>query len=131
MINHLADLLTVFPGSENRTRCFAHILNLVAKCIMRQFDAPKSKKKGKTAFEVLVDDELDRDGSDSDSDHSEDINDELSDDNDVEMAEAESAEDVEGDGDADEGRANMMEEEIKALEEAVKPVKLVLVKVGC
>ncbi|KAF8964442.1 hypothetical protein BDZ97DRAFT_1624243, partial [Flammula alnicola] len=38
MIDHLATLLAEFPGSANQTRCFTHILNLVAKCIMRQFD---------------------------------------------------------------------------------------------
>ncbi len=40
----MAALLQAFPGAANRTRCFAHILNLVAKCIMKQFDAPKKKK---------------------------------------------------------------------------------------
>lgn len=128
MIDHLATLLTEFPGSANRTRCFAHILNLVAKCIMRQFDGPKSKKKNNTsAFEALVGEE-----SGSNSDDSDEIRDDFDDDGDVEMAEAEaeSTEDSEGDGDVDEGRASMSEEEIRALEEAVKPVKLVLVKVS-
>ena len=97
---------------------------------MRQFDAPKPKKKGHiTAFEALAD-ELEKNESESDSDDSEDINNEIGDD-DVKMAEAESAENAEGDRDVDEGRADMTMEEIKVLEEAVKPVKLVLVKVCC
>ena len=45
MIDHLAILLEAFPGLANHTRCFTHILNLVAKCIMKQFDAPKKKEK--------------------------------------------------------------------------------------
>jgi hypothetical protein len=37
-------LLDDFPGSPNQTRCFLHILNLVVKSIIQQFDLPKSKK---------------------------------------------------------------------------------------
>ena len=44
MIEELANLLDDFPGPANQTRCFLHILNLVVKSIIRQFDLPKSKK---------------------------------------------------------------------------------------
>jgi hypothetical protein len=37
MIDNLDDSLTEF-SSLNRTRCFAHILNLVAKALLKQFD---------------------------------------------------------------------------------------------
>jgi hypothetical protein len=37
-------LLDDFPGSANQTRCFLHILNLVVKSIIQQFNLPKSKK---------------------------------------------------------------------------------------
>src|SRR5258706_15650722 len=43
MIDALAELLITFPGAANRTRCFTHILNLVVKVILRQFDVPKAK----------------------------------------------------------------------------------------
>src|SRR6266567_2301250 len=43
MVEHLATLLEGFPGAANQTRCFAHILNLVAKSVLRQFEAPKEK----------------------------------------------------------------------------------------
>jgi hypothetical protein len=43
MIEELANLLDDFPGPANQTRCFLHILNLVVKSIIRQFDLPKSK----------------------------------------------------------------------------------------
>ena len=54
MIKELEKLVVNFPGSANQTRCFFHILNLVVKSIIRQFDVPKSKKTS--------------DGDDSDSD---------------------------------------------------------------
>jgi hypothetical protein len=50
MITELSDLLDDFPGETNRTRCFTHILNLVAKSIIKQFDVPKAR-----ADEVLDD----------------------------------------------------------------------------
>jgi hypothetical protein len=43
MINELANLLDDFPGSANQTRCFTHVLNLVIKSIIRQFDLPKAQ----------------------------------------------------------------------------------------
>src|SRR5258706_1039019 len=60
MIAHLSEKLDSFPGEPNRTRCFTHILNLVAKCIMKQFDAPKKKKKtGGDTDEIEEDDDSD------------------------------------------------------------------------
>jgi hypothetical protein len=41
MIQHLSTLIEYFPGAANQTRCFAHILNLVVKSVLRQFDTPK------------------------------------------------------------------------------------------
>jgi hypothetical protein len=43
MIEELAIQLNDFPGSVSRVRCFAHILNLVVKSIMRQFNVPDKK----------------------------------------------------------------------------------------
>jgi hypothetical protein len=48
MINELAIQLNNFPGSASRVWCFAHILNLVVKSIMCQFDV-SDKKKGDVA----------------------------------------------------------------------------------
>ena len=44
MIEELAHLIDDFPGPANQTRCFLHILNLIVKSIIQQFDLPKSKK---------------------------------------------------------------------------------------
>ena len=43
MIEELTNLLENFPGPANQTRCFTHILNLVVKSIIQQFDLPKTK----------------------------------------------------------------------------------------
>lgn len=41
MISELAELVEEFPGAPNQIRCFLHVLNLVVKSIIRQFDLPK------------------------------------------------------------------------------------------
>jgi hypothetical protein len=43
MMEELNDLLIGF-SSLNRTRCFAHILNLVAKALLKQFDVKSEEK---------------------------------------------------------------------------------------
>ena len=43
MITELTNLLDEFPGPVNQTRCFMHVLNLVVKSIIQQFDLLKSK----------------------------------------------------------------------------------------
>ena len=43
MIDKLSKLLDDFPGAANHTWCFTHILNLVAKSILKQFDLPKAE----------------------------------------------------------------------------------------
>jgi hypothetical protein len=46
MIDELEGCLEKFSGVESRTRCFAHIVNLIAQTIIRQFDIPKAKEGG-------------------------------------------------------------------------------------
>ena len=41
MIEELIDQIGEFPGEANRTRCFNHIVALVAVRVVRQFDVPK------------------------------------------------------------------------------------------
>ena len=52
MIDELCALLEVFPGAENQTRCFAHIINLIAKTVIQQFDVPKASE-GEIVDEAL------------------------------------------------------------------------------
>jgi phage terminase small subunit len=44
MIEHLSTLIENFPGPANQMRCFTHILNLVAKSILCQFDVAKKSE---------------------------------------------------------------------------------------
>lgn len=53
MVSELEKMLPEFPGEAARTRCFAHIVNLVAKSVIKQFDAPK---KGQVTVHMLIDD---------------------------------------------------------------------------
>ena len=45
MIEALEKMVNDFPGAANQTCCFLHVLNLVVKSIIRQFDLPKSTKR--------------------------------------------------------------------------------------
>ena len=119
MIDKLAELLKHFPGAANRTRCFAHILNLVAKSVIRQFDVAKGEADGalSSAEKALQD---------------------LADGVDLEDLVAQGEEEVEDDeieedrneeGWIDE-REELTEMQRDELDELTRPVKLVLVKVS-
>ena len=112
MIDHLKILLDVFPGSSNQTQCFTHILNLVAKCIMKQFDSPKKKNS--------EDDDDEEDAADFVA-----VLDELDD-------KLESGEDNIGNDNSDweyDMHREMSAEEVEDLEKSVKPVRCILTKV--
>ena len=101
MVDHLLTLVEIFPGAANQTWCFTHILNLVAKSILRSF----AKKK---VAEGDVDDGTD-----------------VLDDNDEE--ELYFGDDEDGLGDQRDG---MSEEEVDELDNTVVPVQLMLTKVS-
>lgn len=127
MIEHLAILIEMFPGAANQTRCFAHILNLVAKSVLRQFEAPKGKGEkaiGDAARELAaVFDELDNAESSESGGNEAGDSDEGNDDED------DDAVDDDEDGLPDE-RKGMEEEELASLDDSVKPIRLVLTKVS-
>jgi hypothetical protein len=39
MVDELTDILPQFQGAQARSRCFAHIINLIVKSILQQFEA--------------------------------------------------------------------------------------------
>jgi hypothetical protein len=43
MTDELADLIAHFGGETAQTQCFLHIINLVAKTLIKLFDLPKRK----------------------------------------------------------------------------------------
>ena len=119
MIEHLAALIETFPGAANQTRCFAHILNLVAKSVLRQFEGPKKKKVADDAAKELaaVIDEMDVDNDEaSDSGSNEGGN------------ECDDADDDDDDDDEDglPEKDEMAEED----KESVEPIRRVLTKVS-
>ena len=116
MIEELEFLLDDFPGAVNRARCFTHILNLVVKSIMKQFDLPLAKKDNITD-EVMM--ELLRLAGD------------------IEEEEVATIQDSEGSDDENDNtkgwideRLNMSEEELDELEDAIQPVRFLLTKVS-
>ena len=113
MINALAELVVAFPGAANRTRCFTHILNLVVKVILHQFDVPKSRAVNDAASKALVDLAGDIEKEETEMD--------------------ERADDEDDDKGADEWvdpRIGMSQEDQDELDLKVQPVRLVLVKVS-
>jgi hypothetical protein len=117
MIKELAKLLDLFPGPDNQTRCFTHILNLIAKSIIRQFDVPKSQQNQALdkslqelqalAVDIDLEEKETRDGVESGSDENDDDN---------------------MDGWIDE-KERMSTEDVKKLDVSVQPVRFMLVKV--
>ncbi len=117
MIDTLAELVVAFPGAANRTRCFTHILNLVVKVMLRQFDVPKAKagEALDVASQALSDLAGDIEMEEAAMDAGEDDN----------------SEDID---DREEGwldpLAGMSQEERRELDVSVRPMRLMLVKVS-
>ena len=51
MVEELEFMLEDYPGEAVRVRCFLHIVSIVAKTIIKQFDVPK--KNGKDLVDIL------------------------------------------------------------------------------
>lgn len=61
MVEELKDLIKGFPGAARWVQCFSHVINLIAKSVIRQFDLLKGLKKdiveeGHVELEGFVDD---------------------------------------------------------------------------
>ena len=124
MIEELAILINDFPGPANQTRCL-HIINLVVKSIIQQFDLPTSKKK--SVNEEDNDEDLINEAAKEllklakEIEHEEEITANCGDEEDV-------TEDDNVEGWVDECE-DMMEAELQKLAESVKLVRLLLGKV--
>ncbi len=112
MINELANLLDNFPGAANQTRCFTHILNLVVKSILAQFELPKSRANiGDDLLKLAEGIELEEEITAKDSE------------------EGEEGEDDNVEGWIDE-REEMGERQLEELEARIEPIRLLLIKVS-
>jgi hypothetical protein len=119
MIDILSELLKEFPGAAHRTRCFAHILNLVAKSVIRQFDVAKG-------------------GADGALSNAEKVLQELADGVDLEDLVVQGEQEVEDDNIEEERnedgwideREELTRMQRNELDEQTRPVKLILVKVS-
>lgn len=117
MITELAKPLDLFPGPKNQTRCFTHVLNLIVKSVIRQFDVPKAKQNETLnnriqqlqvlAADIDLEEESTRNGVEIGSDENEEDN---------------------VDGWIDE-REKMSADNVEMLDESVQPVRFMLVKV--
>jgi hypothetical protein len=118
MIDTLGRLLDDYPGDPNRACCFNHVIALVAKRMVRQFDVPKA-------------------GADAALDEAEEELRNLAEGIDIEellakgmQDEDEGDDDDDDDDDDDRTKDEMSAEERVALDANTWPVRLLLVKVG-
>ena len=125
MIDELQELIPEFSGSASHTRCFLHIVNLIAKLLIRQFDAKKAGAKGDHEMAELQR-ELEEEEAFQGGDIEIDDEDEDDDEDDDELAEKKKVDNDEGWVDEAE---EMTEKEKDELEKSIQPVKLALVKV--
>lgn len=125
MVDILGDHLEGFEGSLGRVRCFAHVLNLVVKTLLRQFDVPKAKSRAESVDneeeELLQLTGEDKDETDTDEDGA-------LDDGDFMLPSGVDAQ-AEPEGWVDEMEA-MSEEERAEFARKVRPVQMVLIKVS-
>lgn len=119
MIDKLAGRLADFAGAPNRARCFTHILNLVVKSIMHQFDVPSTKSD--VADERTH--ELYKLAGDIEAEELETQNEE------EDPPEDEGSRPDNDDGWVDE-RDDMAGEDVDELEESVQPIRFLLTKVS-
>ena len=139
MIESLTKILSHFPGAANRARCTAHIVNLVAKIILRQFDA-KKKPKGTQKRSENANDIANKNTNEDPKDSMEPEKDD-DDENIATLAEGLEREEQEaGDDENDDmGENNLvadldeieeaMKEEVLEVTKKVKPIQRVLFKV--
>ena len=126
MIERLSILVENFPGPANQTRCFMHILNLVAKSILHQFDMAKKLEgdpdNSDDAMRELtaLAQELDLGPNGNNDDGDDGVDDDNDDDDDDGGGDGEEL------GDKDGG---MSEEEAIVLEKSPVPIPLTLTKV--
>lgn len=125
MTNILGERVESFEGDLGRVRCFAHVINLVVKTLLRQFDVPKAK----TTLDVDEEDEELYELAEEDEEDGENEGEgDLGEDGDFALPNgAEGGDDAEGWVDE---MAAMTDDERIEFERKVRPVRLCLTKVS-
>ena len=118
MVETLAKVISHFPGTANCARCTAHIINLVTKMILRQFDAKKTNGTTKKSNDT-------GDNTNNEPNNTELVNDE---DDLTGLAEGLNREEQEVADDEDEEMSENVEADLKDLEEALKEEVLEVAK---
>ena len=118
MVETLAKVISHFPGAANRARCTAHIINLVTKMILRQFDAKKTNGTTKKSNDT-------ENNTNNEPNNTELVNDE---DDLTGLAEGLNREEQEVADDEDEEMSENVEADLKDLEEALKEEVLEVAK---
>ena len=133
MVESMATIMSHFSGEANRARCLAHIVNLVAKIILRQFDMSKKKKKKNLPDETDTANDANKDQEDEDPDDFDEQEERILDKEEKEMEEGDDDDDVQEDSTSLERDIEIMEaameDEIEEVVRNVKPVRQVLYKV--
>lgn len=127
MVKHIAELVPNFPGPANQTRCFTHILNLVAKSILRQFDTVKAVGDSPAINEAS--DALASLALELDSETAFLVGDDQEDKESDERGDEDDEDDNDDDGGLGDGRDGMSQGELADLEASVVPIRLMLTKV--
>jgi hypothetical protein len=119
MVEELVYLVAAFDREASRTRCFAHIINLIAKSVIKQFDLPKGKAGAGEALNDAVEELIA-------------LAREIEDEEQVTLDSANEEDNIEDDNVEDwvDEWETMSEEEIQQLNNDVQPVRWVLVKVS-
>jgi lipoate-protein ligase A len=130
MIESLEQRIEGWAGRASRTRCFAHVVNLVAKSLLKLFDT--STKKSQKATEE-VEEAVAGIGAELEMDENDEALEKLVEGIDLEemISQLQQADGTEGDntdGLVDEVESLSVEDR-EELERSIKPVKVVLVKV--
>ena len=118
MVETLAKVISHFPGAANRARCTAHIINLVTKMILLQFDAKKTNGTTKKSNDT-------ENNTNNEPNNTELVNDE---DDLTGLAEGLDREEQEVADDEDEEMSENVEADLKDLEEALKEEVLEVAK---
>ena len=120
MVDEMARRIAVFEGTFSRVRCFAHVVNLVVKSLLRQFDVRETKDAdGLVDEDVRALLELAQGMADEDVETLRDR-----------RAEEHGVEDAENDEEWVDEIATLDDWERDEFEEQVRPIKMVTVKVS-